>query len=81
MFPEIGGFPPKMDGNPIKMDDLGVPIFLETPMCMKLVAKAIYMQICVPISGILEEWKWGCPLHFDGHTQLEQRSKPLSNSI
>ena len=34
--PKIGGKPPKMDGenhgsNPIKMDDLGVPLFLETP--------------------------------------------------
>ena len=25
----------KIMGNPIKMDDLGVPIFLETPMCQK----------------------------------------------
>ena len=34
--PKIGGKPPKMDGekmeNPIKMDDLGVPLFLETPI-------------------------------------------------
>ena len=35
MFPKIGGFPPKwmvyFMENPIKMDDLGVPLFLETP--------------------------------------------------
>ena len=34
MFPKIGV--PKMDGenngNPIKIDDLGVPLFLETPI-------------------------------------------------
>ena len=35
--PKIGGKPPKwmveiMVVNPIKMDDLGVPLFLETPM-------------------------------------------------
>ena len=37
--PKIGGVSPKMDGenngkhmeNPIKMDDLGVPLFLEIP--------------------------------------------------
>ena len=36
VFPKIGGYP-KMDGlmeNPIKMDDLGVPLFSETSnMC------------------------------------------------
>ena len=36
MFPKIGVFPPKMDGlfhgKPyFLMDDLGVPLFLETP--------------------------------------------------
>ena len=33
-----GGKPPKMDGllwkKTIKMDDLGIPLFLETPICM-----------------------------------------------
>ena len=32
-----GGYPPKwmvkIMENPIKMDDLGVPLFLETPLC------------------------------------------------
>ena len=31
-----GVYPPKWmvySGNPIKMDDLGVPLFLETPIC------------------------------------------------
>ncbi len=37
LFPKIGGFcPPKwmvyFMENPIKMDDLGVPLFLETPL-------------------------------------------------
>ena len=36
MFPKIGGKPPKwmvkIMENPIKMDDLGVPLFLETPI-------------------------------------------------
>ena len=35
-FQKIGVKPPKMDGlsgkHPIKMDDLGVPLFLETPI-------------------------------------------------
>ena len=35
MFPKIGGKTPKrmvkIMENPIKMDDLGVPLFLETP--------------------------------------------------
>ena len=34
--PKIGGKPPKwmvkIVENPIKMDDLGVPLFLETPI-------------------------------------------------
>ena len=34
MFPKIRGKTPKMDGmeNPIKIDDLGVPLILETPI-------------------------------------------------
>ena len=36
MFPKIGGGPPKwmvyFMENPIKIDDLGVPLFLETPI-------------------------------------------------
>ena len=36
MFPKIGGKPPKwmvkIMENPIKMDELGVPLFLETPI-------------------------------------------------
>ena len=40
MFPKIGGKPPpkwmvKIMENPIKIDDLGVPLFLETPTCSK----------------------------------------------
>ena len=37
MFPKIGGKPAKwmvyFMEKPIKMDDLGVPLFLETPIC------------------------------------------------
>ena len=40
MFPKIGGKPPKwmvyFMENPIKMDDLGVPLFLETPTLRKI---------------------------------------------
>ena len=36
VFPKIGVFPPKwmvkIMENPIKMDDLGVPLFSETPI-------------------------------------------------
>ena len=39
VFPKIGGKPPKwmvkIMENPIKMDDLGVPLFLDTPICSK----------------------------------------------
>ena len=38
VFPKIGGKPPKLDGftmeYPIKMDDLGVALFLETPISL-----------------------------------------------
>ena len=37
VFPKIGGNPPrwmvKIMENPIQMDDLGVPLFLERPIC------------------------------------------------
>ena len=36
MFPKIGGNPPKwmvkIMENPVKIDDFGVPLFLETPI-------------------------------------------------
>ena len=35
VFPKIGGTPKwmvKIMENPLKMDDLGVPLFLETPI-------------------------------------------------
>ena len=39
MFPKIRVGPPKwmvkIMENPIKMDDLGVPLFLETPMFLR----------------------------------------------
>ena len=44
VFPKIG-VSPKMDGlleNPIKMDDLGVPLFLETPICLRLFFNRMY---------------------------------------
>ena len=38
VYPKIGGKPPKgmvkIMANSIKMDDLGVPLFLETPICV-----------------------------------------------
>ena len=46
--PKIGVFPgkpPKMDGEHIKIDDLGVPLFLETP---------IYIYIYIFISRLLK---------------------------
>ena len=30
--------------NPIKMDDLGVPLFLETPMCFNFYLHSDYLQ-------------------------------------
>ena len=46
-----GGKPPKMDGenngNPIKMDDLGVPLFLETPIYIYININIIYIYICI----------------------------------
>ena len=45
MFPKIGGKPTKMDGEnngkPYEqMDDLGVPLFLETPISLLMVQKS-----------------------------------------
>ncbi len=45
VFPKIGGKPPKwMDyngSNPIKMDDLGVPLFLETSIFLGIVLSGL----------------------------------------
>ncbi len=38
--------------NPIKMDDLGVPLFLETPMCFKDPKGSFHMTCCVCILEI-----------------------------
>ena len=32
--------------NPIKMDDLGVPLFLETPIYLKVILKHDYCLLC-----------------------------------
>ena len=45
MFPKIRGKPPKwmvkIMENPIKIHDLGVPLFLETPMTSRIHAKDV----------------------------------------
>ena len=51
--PKIGGKPPKwmvkIMESPIKMDDLGIPLFLETPIYIQeLVAKRLYALTRAP---------------------------------
>ena len=45
--PKIGGKPPKwmvkIMENPVKMDDLGVPFFLETPIYIHSLYNCIYI--------------------------------------
>ena len=54
MFPKIGGKPPKwmvyFMENTIKMDDLGVPLFLETPRYLTLWVPPDFIQ---PIHWLL----------------------------
>ena len=76
--PKIGGNPPKwmvkIMENPIKMDDLGVPVFLETPICIeteKLRVKLLFLKlqvddvlphescdVLVILMGFLQRKKW-----------------------
>ena len=82
-----GGKPPKMDGenngNPIKMDDLGVPYFWkhhETPICIYLLSRHFESQ-----------WCWCCwtssqsprpprpPHHSRGRGRNGRRSRRSSN--
>ena len=44
MVPQNGWF--IMVPNPIKMDDLGVPLFLETPLYIY-----IYLYVYIPLQG------------------------------
>ncbi len=37
--------------NPIKMDDLGVPLFLETPICLNVVLFVVVLKVCCFLSN------------------------------
>ena len=54
---KYGDFPPKwmvkIMENPIKMDDLGVPLFLETPKRHRISALVAYPPCC----QLLSRWK------------------------
>ena len=47
--PKIGGFTPKwmvkIMETPIKMDDLGIPLFLETPICIPWKSKDFFVYL------------------------------------
>ena len=42
-------------GNPIKMDDLGVPLFLETPICLILISFIVKCTRLRPLDPIVSE--------------------------
>ena len=37
--------------NPVKMDDLGVPLFLETPMCLELRVRKVMWNAWITSSS------------------------------
>ena len=41
---KTNGTPKWMVYNPIKMDDLGVPLFLETPKCMRILDVVLFPE-------------------------------------
>ena len=64
VFPKIGVFPPKwmvkiMD-NPIKMDNLGVPLFSETPIYNTLPRWCVCLVHLEEGSGKTAIWWWDC---------------------
>ncbi len=68
MFPKIG-VPQNgwfiMVPNPIKMDDLGVPLFLETPILLLTTTQLILRSLCLKkgntVAGMsLESAFWSC---------------------
>ncbi len=88
--PKIGGKPPKMDGDNngskpyFLMDDLGVPLFLETPKYFErrciCQGPSFFFRILCEILGVYQCITWGCRIGSSQTGRQRQCSSGLTHS-